>query len=74
MFNCFDFLFVIVERKDEGTVLEHSVFRMWTWCKYVSDQKDSRSGCKRDSRDLKRRALDAFFRYYTYSLYSLNRH
>lgn len=63
IFNACYLLLLVVKRKNEGTVVEHPVCRTGAWGQYVSDKEDSRPGCERHPRGIKRRTLAALLRY-----------
>lgn len=58
----------VVERKNEGAVVEHPVCGTGPRGQYVSNKEDSRPGCKRHPRGIKRRTLATLLRYCITSL------
>lgn len=63
LLNAYYLLLLVVERKNEGTIMEHPVCRTGPWGQYVSNKEDSRPGCKRHPRVSKRRTLATLLRY-----------
>lgn len=63
MLNACYLLLLVVERKNEGAVVEHPVCRTGPWGQYVSNKEDSRPSCKGHPRGIKRRTLAALLRY-----------
>lgn len=61
--NAYYPLLFVVERKNEGAVVEHPVCGTGPWGQYVSNKEDSRPRCKRHPRGIKRRTLAPLLRY-----------